>query len=107
MLATSVSDKQLVHQTLHGHPKSYGTVASLISFQMPQPSFFQTRSLLQMEETCLHEPEPETTVLWAAPPSHTSRGNSTGGRGRNGNRGRGLGQSYPPSQHSGFNYYHH
>lgn len=81
-----VSDKQLVLQTLHGLPKSYGTVANLISFQSPLPSFFQTRSLLQMEETCLQEPEPETTIMYAAPTPPISHGNSGRGRGRNGHR---------------------
>lgn len=53
-----ISDKQLVLQTLHGLPKSYNTVVNLISFQTPIPTFFQTRSLLQMEETRIFEPEP-------------------------------------------------
>lgn len=53
-----VSDKQLVLQTFHGLPKSYSTVVNLISFQNPLPTFFQTRSLLQMEETRISEPDP-------------------------------------------------
>lgn len=53
-----ISDKQLVLQTLHGLPKSYNTPVNLISFQTPLPTFFQTRSLLQMEETRIFEPEP-------------------------------------------------
>ncbi|XP_012853190.1 PREDICTED: uncharacterized protein LOC105972758 [Erythranthe guttata] len=34
-----ISDKQLVLQTLHGLPKNHGTVANLISFQNPLPTF--------------------------------------------------------------------
>ncbi|XP_012851781.1 PREDICTED: uncharacterized protein LOC105971473 [Erythranthe guttata] len=34
-----ISDKQLVLPTLHGLPKHYGTVANLISFQNPLPTF--------------------------------------------------------------------
>ncbi|XP_012853644.1 PREDICTED: uncharacterized protein LOC105973169 [Erythranthe guttata] len=34
-----ISDKQLVLQTLHGLPTNYGTVANLISFQNPLPTF--------------------------------------------------------------------
>lgn len=48
-----ITDKQLVLQTLHGLPKPYGTIVNLISFQTPLPTFFQTRSLLQMEESRL------------------------------------------------------
>lgn len=48
-----LTDKQLVLQTLHGLPRAYSTVVNLISFQTPQPTFLQTRSLLQMEETRL------------------------------------------------------
>ncbi|XP_012829361.1 PREDICTED: uncharacterized protein LOC105950540 [Erythranthe guttata] len=52
-----ISDEQIVLQTLHGLPKNYGTVANLISFQNPLPTFLHTRWLLQMEETRLAEPE--------------------------------------------------
>lgn len=66
-----LSDKQLVLQTLHGLPKSYSTVVNSISFQTPFPTFFQTRSLLQMEETRIFEPEQNpTTVLYAARNTH-------------------------------------
>ncbi|XP_012853856.1 PREDICTED: uncharacterized protein LOC105973379 [Erythranthe guttata] len=57
-----VSDKQLILQTLHGLPKHYGTIVNLISFQTPLPSFLQTRSLLQMEEHRIAEPEQTPTV---------------------------------------------
>ncbi|XP_012852350.1 PREDICTED: uncharacterized protein LOC105971961 [Erythranthe guttata] len=61
-----ISDKQLVLQTLHGLPKNYGTVANLISFQNPLPTFLHTRSLLQMEETRIAEPEQTAAVFYAS-----------------------------------------
>ncbi|XP_012833001.1 PREDICTED: uncharacterized protein LOC105953866 [Erythranthe guttata] len=67
-----VSDKQLVLQTLHGLPKHYGTIVNLISFQTPLPSFLQTRSLLQMEEHRIAEPEQTPTVLYASRPNSSN-----------------------------------
>lgn len=66
-----LTDKQLGLQTLHGLPKSYGTVTNLISFQNPLPTFFQTRSPLQMEETRISEPEPSNTVLYDTYPQQS------------------------------------
>lgn len=58
-----------------------------------------------MEETRLQEPEPNTTIMYAAPPPPHSRGSHGRGRGRNGGRGRGRGRSFPSSQHYGYHYY--
>lgn len=58
-----ITDKQLGLQTLHGLPKSYGTVVNLISFQNPLPTFFQSRSLLQIEEARISEPEPHSQTV--------------------------------------------
>ncbi|XP_012833075.1 PREDICTED: uncharacterized protein LOC105953940 [Erythranthe guttata] len=67
-----VSDKQLILQTLHGLPKHYGTIVNLISFQNPLPSFLQTRSLLQMEEHRIAEPEQAPIVLYASRPNSSN-----------------------------------
>lgn len=109
----SLTDKQLVLQTLHGLPRSYSTVVNLISFQNPLPSFLQTRSLLQMEETRLAEPETQPTILYTHPqpspysspaPGCGGGGNYRGGRGRGG-RGRGRGgPRFPQSHMQSFGY---
>lgn len=105
-----IFDKQLVLQTLHGLLKAYNTVVNLISFQTPLPTFFRTRSLLQMEETRTFEPEPQpTTVLYTSQPqvspttypSH-GRGGPWRGRGRGGSRGRGRSVRGSPSQFYGY-----
>lgn len=109
----SLTDKQLVLQTLHGLPRSYSTVVNLISFQNPLPSFLQTRSLLRMEETRLAEPETQPTILYTHPqpspysspaPGCGGGGNYRGGRGRGG-RGRGRGgPRFPQSHMQSFGY---
>lgn len=99
-----ISEKQLVLQTLHGLPKSFSTVVNLISFQTPLPSFFQTRSLLQMEETRISEPDPQPqTILYTStyPPSQPSYPYPSRGAGRGrGRSGRGF-----PMQFSGYQHY--
>ncbi|XP_012858207.1 PREDICTED: uncharacterized protein LOC105977439 [Erythranthe guttata] len=79
-----ISDKQLVLQTLHGLPKNYETVANLISFQNPLPIFLQTRSLFQMEETRISEPEQTAVVFYASNancPSNSCNGSCNSSRG--------------------------
>lgn len=113
-----LTDKQLVLQILHGLPRSYSTVANLVSFQTPLPSFLQMQSLLQMEEHRLKEPDPQPTVLYSQTPSHhpqthpTPNSHPSNGRGiyywrskHGGGGGRGRGRGYPPQQHLGFNHY--
>ncbi|XP_012827373.1 PREDICTED: uncharacterized protein LOC105948688 [Erythranthe guttata] len=110
-----ISDKQLVLQTLHGLPKNYGTVANLISFQNPLPTFLQTRSLLQMEETRISEPEQTAAVFYASNancPSNScnsSRGGSSSryqrGGGRSNRRG-GRNTNRHPMQHYGYHSAH-
>ncbi|XP_012854404.1 PREDICTED: uncharacterized protein LOC105973909 [Erythranthe guttata] len=80
-----ISDKQLVLQTLHSLPKNYGTIANLCSFQNPLPTFLQTRSLLQMEETRLAEPEQTAAVFYASNancPSNSCNSSRGGGSSR-------------------------
>lgn len=93
-----ISDKQLFLQTLHGLPKYYRTVVNLTSFQPSLPTFFKTRSLLQMEETRISEPEPlPTTILYTSQslnpnPSYSS--NARGGPWRGHGRGYGRGHGH-------------
>lgn len=110
----ALTDKQLVLQNLHGLPKSYSTVVNLISFQNPLPIFLQTRSLLQMEETRLKEPDlPQPTVLYSQQPNPTPSPHPSNGRGNGywrGSRGssRGRGREFRPpllQQHFGYNQY--
>ena len=101
----SITDRQLVLQTLHGLPKSYGTVANLISFQNPLPTFLQTRSLLQLEEHRLNEPDTTQTLFHIThQPSRGIRGVNWRGRGRRGRGSTGRGNFNHP-QHQGFNTY--
>ncbi|XP_012842420.1 PREDICTED: uncharacterized protein LOC105962653 [Erythranthe guttata] len=113
-----VPDKQLVLQTLYGLPKHYGTIVNLISFQTPLPSFVQIRSLLQMEEHRIAEPEQTPTVLYVSRPNSSnnwpnSLSNYRGGGswrnqrgdGRTNCRG-GRGQLRYPMQHYGSNQFH-
>ncbi|XP_012847817.1 PREDICTED: uncharacterized protein LOC105967747 [Erythranthe guttata] len=96
-VSNPVSDKQLVLQTLHGLPKHYGTIVNLISFQTPLPSFLQTRSLLQMEEHRIAEPEQTPTVLYASRPNssnswYMAKQDPTPGHSS-------TAYNYPPQQH--------
>ncbi|XP_012834005.1 PREDICTED: uncharacterized protein LOC105954868 [Erythranthe guttata] len=99
-----ISDKQLVLQTLHGLPKNYGTVANLISFKNPLPTFLQTRSLLQMEETRIAELEQTAVVFYASNancPSHSCNGSCNSSRGGSSSRyQRGGGRSNHCGGHS-------
>lgn len=113
-----ISDKQLVLQTLHGLPNSYRTVVNLISFQTPLPTVFQTRSLLQIEETRISEPEPSpTAVLYTSKPQNSPQinqayPNPNGRGGYSHGRGRGYGRNRDRSrwgshmQHYGYPQFH-
>ncbi|KAI3504296.1 hypothetical protein L1887_32863 [Cichorium endivia] len=101
---SAVPDKHLVNYTINGLSAKFDSVANIIRYRSPLPTFTETRSMLLMEEQRMSHVRPgnggdnssSSTILHVG-----NTGVSTGQQNQHRNKGRRQDRRQPPSQQRG------